>query len=112
MKSCTFSFIFIIVSIVEKLKSYEMLVNCEKSLRSFLHNAVMNIYDGFHSQILVFLMILKLTIKFFFNDFKAWHVLCSSACCLSFQLLTCDYVRWIVMFPEILFCGFILGGYL
>ena len=71
-----FSFIFI-MSIVEKFKSLEMLLNFEKSLPSFLHNIMMNIYDGFYSQIL-FLLIIPKFIGNFCNNFKAWHVLCSS----------------------------------
>ena len=78
MKSCIlfiFSFIFL-VSIVEKFKCEELLFNIEKSMPSFLHNTMVNIYDGFYSQILVLLIILKF-ISNFCNNYEIWHALCS-----------------------------------
>ena len=76
MKSCIlfiFSFIFL-VSIVEKFKCEELL-NIEKSM-PFLHNTMVNIYDGFYSQILVLLIILKF-IANFCNNSEIRHALCS-----------------------------------
>lgn len=77
MKSCIlfiFSFIFL-VSIVEKFKREELLLNVENSFPSFLHNTMVNIYNGFYSQILVLLIIPKF-IANFCNNSETWHVLC------------------------------------
>lgn len=77
MKSCIlfiFSFIFL-VSIVEKFKCEELLLNVEKSMPSFLHNTMVNIYDGLYSQILVLLIILKF-IANFCNNSETRHALC------------------------------------
>lgn len=72
-----YSFVSIVMSTVEKLKTQEMLLNFEKSFPSFLHNI---------DEYLRWLLCMKLSFIDNFDNIKLYLTTQSMTCSLQFKL--------------------------